>query len=98
VAAPAVIAPKPAPSVDAPAPVEAQDDARPPRIETVYVPPRHHHARAPTVTMHWPVFVRAERTVPARAHRIVATRRIDESSRPHYPFDPRQRWASRELP
>jgi hypothetical protein len=101
VAAPAV-QPRPAPLASPP--VDVQED--PPRIEAAIEdelqpqraashPVRRAKPRAAAVSI---VPVHATHAVPPRLHRVVATRRTWTNARPHYPFDPRQRWQSREMP
>jgi hypothetical protein len=65
----------------------------PPRIEYAKLPPA---ARPPQHRTAQPV--RIAHSAPQRVHFVVATRRTARGSQPHYPFDPRHRWESRELP
>jgi hypothetical protein len=92
-ARPVVAAPAP---VTQPPPADIQDES-PPRIEVVIgdPPPQHEAARMRT---QWKPLRRATHPVPPRIHRVVAERREYAAGRPHYPFNPRERWSSRELP
>ena len=103
-APPATAGPEPAPLVSPP-PADVQDDA--PRIEAGIedeLQPRHTAPRPARKAKRRPIAtpaivpVRAAHFVPPRIHRVVATRHTWSNARPHYPFDPRQRWASSEMP
>ncbi|HUR87505.1 MAG TPA: hypothetical protein VMZ74_00325 [Ramlibacter sp.] len=78
------------------APVDA-DEETPPRIEVVIEDPPPHPTFA-RLKAHLKPQRRPRHAVPPRIHRVVTERRSYVAARPHYPFEPRDRWNSREMP
>lgn len=87
-----------APAVQEPAPADAPEaqDAPPARVSISLREPHEETARAQHPVRRMPTaktrYVRATHEQARHAHR--ATRYL--AGRPHYPFDPRDRWHSRE--
>jgi hypothetical protein len=94
--APATVTPLETQTVAPPAPPDVQEEPSP-RIE--YAVQDEQQTRAKPRVTHKPARRASHVTyaAPPRLHFVVAHRRI-AGTRPHYPFDPRQRWQSRELP